>query len=187
MPKHLEHDGSGTAKSRRVRLSIALLGAVLLVWCLETGLGHFLSFNPRAMSSEGKSAARCLSSAEARACHWTGWKTWEQLRADCPMITCMVNVSSGKRYALHRPGDDQKNVLALGVDVYDSMVGDLWLGVDGTPLHCVDMTRVPGLLEQWTRSTALPTTVRRDDDPRCATVGVVPTAASLRAAPTQDR
>ena len=87
MTEHLEHDGSSSAKAWPVRLSIALLGAILLVCCVETGLGNFLSFNPRAMSSEGKSAVRCLSSAEARACHWTGWKTWEQLRADCPMIT----------------------------------------------------------------------------------------------------
>ncbi len=88
---------------------------------------------------------------------------------------------SGKRYALQRPTADGSEVVALGVEVYERMVGDVWLGVDGAPLHCVDTTRVPGIVEGLVRGQDRETYVVRSDDARCVAVAAVPSVDSLRA------
>ena len=158
---------------RRGRLMIALGAVALIACCLELTVSNFLAFNPRAMSSEGKQAARCLSSAEGKTCQWSGWKSWQQLKPTCPSVACMSGVTMGHRYALQRPQPNIDDVIAVGVDVYDPMAGDLWLGHDGIPLHCVDTTRSPGPLEALVRGSGDGPIVNRLDDPRCAEVAMV--------------
>jgi hypothetical protein len=168
-----------TAHTRWKRLAIGLLLVAACGVCLDRTCANYLTFNPRAMSSEGKAAARCLSSSLARTCQWNGWKNWEQIKGSCPQATCMASVLIGRRYALKRVGADSADVVAVGVHTYDGMLGDTWLGVDGTPLHCVDATYVPSPPEEVFRGTQREVYVARDVNPRCAAIEV-PSIEALR-------
>lgn len=144
-----------------------VVGIFLLI-TFDRACANFYSLNPRAQSSEGKTAARCLSTVEARGCQWEGWQRWDELKERCPQVACMSSVILGRAYGLKRHGVEGADVIAVGVDVYRVMRGDTWLGTDGVPVHCVDTTTMPSAIEALFRGHARETYTVRSDDPRCA-------------------
>ncbi len=166
----IEESGASGRSHKRLAMGLIIVAAVAA--CVDRSCANFLSFNSRAQSGEGKAAARCLSSPAARTCQWSGWKSWEQLSPTCTQVTCMSSAVVGRRYALKRWGADEADVLAVGVNTYDRMLGDPWLGSDGREIHCVDTTTEPSPVEALLRGDDRKKYFVTSVDPRCAAIKV---------------
>lgn len=141
-------------------------GVALLVGTANRLRDEYLSFNPRAASSEGKTWSRCLSADQALQCAWQGWVAGAVMDRHCPGMPCDGRASA--RYALRRVSLDDGRVGVVARCVRDYPLGDTWLGVGGEALHCVDMT--------WERTSRGSDDGRglRAADPRCAVVEGLP-------------
>ena len=171
--------------SARVFARAGRVGVVLSVVAFgEIVCGNYLSLNPRAASSEGRRAVACLSSTSGDGCRWDGWQGLRQIASSSPPPCACAPLQGigGRSYALARvdgacgAGD---GIVAVGAAVYEGMRGDLWLGCRGAAVHCVDRTRVPGLLEQLVRGDA-DVVEQHSTDPRCDRVGPTPPLPELQ-------
>lgn len=155
--------------------SLVVVPLLVLAVVGELAWTNFLSFNPSAMSSEGKALARCLStpSAAPTTCVLPDWSTGAQLLTDPACAGCAAN-SAGTVHTRYRARtsslpDGTRAAVVVGVDVYDVLVGDTWVGVRGEALHCIDRTEVPSAV----RALVRPARAKRLDDPRCAPADAV--------------